>query len=109
MKDLVIGSKTCPVCQATAVVRGKPSRRGSPTFRCEACGSELRPKLTAAALWALPAKVLMLAAAYVAVGWFRDSVFSSPTAIAAVSCGLVALSVGISSRMALRMLTFARA
>ncbi len=109
MEDPGIGSKKCPVCQASAVVRGQKSKFGSPSFRCDACGAELRSKLTLMALWALPAEVLMLAVAYAVVSWLRGTSFSSPSLNAAVFGGLVALSVGVSSRMALRALTFARA
>lgn len=109
MEDLATCSKGCPVCQASAVVRGQQSKLGAPQFRCGACGTELRSKLTLKALWALPAEALMLAAAYVAVSWLRSSSFSSPGLNGAVFGGLVALSIGISSRMALRALTFSRA
>ena len=51
----------------------------------------------------------MLAVAYAVVSWLRGTSFSSPSLNAAVFGGLVALSVGVSSRMALRALTFARA
>lgn len=109
MKDLVTSSKACPVCHSFAVARGQQSRYGAPTFQCTACRSELRSKLTFKALWALPAEVVMLAAIYIAFTWFRGSSFSSPTLNAAVLGGLVALSIGISGRIALRALTFARA
>ncbi len=109
MKDLVIGSKQCPVCQASAVVRGQKTKVGSPSFQCAACGAELRSKLTLKALWALPAEVLMLAVAYAAVTWLRGISFSSPSLNAAVFSGLIALSIAVSSRMALRALTFVRA
>jgi len=109
MDDPVIGSKRCPVCQAPAVVRGQKSKIGSPSFRCGACGTELRTKLTLKVLWALAAEILMLALTYAAVTWLRGTAFSSPNVNVAVLGGLVALSFGVSSRMALRALTFARA
>lgn len=109
MDDPVIGSKRCPVCQALTVVRGQKSKIGSPSFRCGACGVDLRSKLTFKVLWALPAEILMLAVAYAAVSWLRGTSFSSPGINAAVLGGLVASSFGISSRIALRASAFARA
>ena len=78
MEDPVIGSKKCPVCQASAVVRGQKSKAGSPSFRCGVCGAELRSKLTLQALWALPAEVLMLAVAYAAVSCSAVPPFRHP-------------------------------
>ncbi len=40
MEDPVIGSKKCPGCQASAVVRGQKSKFASPSFQCGACGAE---------------------------------------------------------------------
>ena len=109
MADPVVDSKECPVCHASAVVRGQPSKFGTPTFQCGGCGAMLKTKLTVRALWALPVLAIMLAITLEIFTWLRATTFLPSILMAGVLGGLIGVSYAVTSRMAQRALEFVRA